>query len=479
MTDPRTNTAEPPARVVPPPHDPVLRADADELTRALRAREITAVDLLDRVLARADEVGAEVNPFAIRLDERARRAAHESDRRIAAGQARPLEGVPVAAKDSQWMAGIATFSGTTAAPVIPEVTAGMIERVEAAGAVIFAKTTTSEYCYSGISWAPGFGHTRNPRGLDRTAGGSSGGSAAQVAAFIGPVGLGGDGGGSIRIPAAFCGVVGFKPTFGLVTHEPSGPAWKTLIGQGPLTRSVRDARLLMSVLAGTDLRDRHSLRLAESPAGRLRVAYSEDLGFAAVDDDVRACYRRALAALENTGAQLVAVPESMGFTSSVRTWATIAAVEARWAQTPLLEGEAHVSEQVGNFLAFGQSFSAEEYVEAQFERERLHARYVTVFAPAEEGGLGADVLFTPTVGCTAFDNSLAFPHTIADRVISEPWRDWASFMYDANLVGMPAMSVPIGVDRAGLPIGGHLVGARLFDDTVLRAGAVLEQALTP
>jgi Asp-tRNA(Asn)/Glu-tRNA(Gln) amidotransferase A subunit family amidase len=210
----------------------------------------------------------------------------------------------------------------------------------------------------------------------------------------------------------------------------------------------------------------------------LRVAYSEDLGFAPLDDGVRARYGEALAAFERAGADLVPIPEELGFTSSVQTWAIIAAAEARWSQNELLTvHRLELSEQVRQFLAFGEAFTAEQYIAAQFERERIHERYVRLFASRADGGLGVDVLFTPTVGCSAFDVSLAFPPLIGGRVISDPWRDWASFLYDANLAGLPALSLPIGVDEVGLPVGGQLVGPRRRDRTVLYAGAVLEASL--
>ncbi len=253
-----------------PPEHPLLRASATELAAMLRGGEATATELLETVLRRADEISEPVNPFAIRLDDRAREAAAESDRRLADGTARPLEGLPISAKDSQWLAGVPTTSGSHArADFVPHRTVGALTRVLDAGAVIFAKTTTSEFCYTGVSTAPGFGATANPHDLTRTAGGSSGGAAAATAAWAGPVGLGGDGGGSIRIPAAFCGLVGHKPTFGLVPHEPSGPGWKTLVAVGPLSRTVADAELLLDVMGGFYEPDRHSV---PAPAPRSRAA---------------------------------------------------------------------------------------------------------------------------------------------------------------------------------------------------------------
>jgi Asp-tRNA(Asn)/Glu-tRNA(Gln) amidotransferase A subunit family amidase len=181
------------------------------------------------------------------------------------------------------MAGIESTSGSHARKgFVPTETMAGIERLEASGAIVFARTTVPEFCYLGITESDPFGRTSNPWNLARTAGGSSGGAAAAVAAGCGPLSLGGDGGGSIRIPAAFCGIVGFKPTFGLVPHEPSTAGWKTLVAVGPMARTVADVRLMLAAVAGFNRRDRHSLPPVQldvpaPPPADLRVVVSEDL----------------------------------------------------------------------------------------------------------------------------------------------------------------------------------------------------------
>jgi Asp-tRNA(Asn)/Glu-tRNA(Gln) amidotransferase A subunit family amidase len=475
MSMPPSPSARPSAPVLGPltPARGLLTLDATELLELLRGREVSAVELLDEVLRRGDEIAGPVNPFAFRLDERARADAVESDRRLAEGTARPLEGLPLTAKDSQWLAGVPTTSGSLArADFVPTRTVGAVRRVLDAGAVVFAKTTTSEFCYTGLSTAPAFGATANPMDLTRTAGGSSGGAAAAVAAHAGPVGLGGDGGGSIRIPAAFCGLVGYKPTFGLVSHEPSDPGWKSLVSVGPIVRSVADAALLLDVLTGPDPWDRHSVPGPyPEPGGPLRLAVSEDLGFAPVDDDVLVAFRRAVEALGAAGVEIV--PAHPGLGSSVEEWAVIATAEARWGQDrELTETPALLSPEVRDYLAFGGSITTERYIRAQFRREEIHRAYLEMFDRT-----GACALFTPTVGCVAFDGRLPYPDQIGGVAVTDPWRDWGSFLYDANLAGLPACTVPIGSGAAGLPVGGQILGPRLTDRTVLRVAAALETAL--
>ena len=219
---------------------------AVDLAAGLRGREFTAVEALQAVLARADAIAPALNPFAVRLEERALAAAERADERLARGEGGPLCGIPVTAKASHWVAGVETAAGSkTKVGFVPSESCPGVERLEAAGAVIFATTTVPEFSYSGVTESDLYGRTSNPWALDRTPGGSSGGAGAALAAMAGPLALGGDGGGSIRIPAAFCGVVGYKPTFGLVAER--------LVG-----RQLEDARL----------------GRAHGPLGRRRAAHA-------------------------------------------------------------------------------------------------------------------------------------------------------------------------------------------------------------
>jgi amidase len=417
---------------------------AIELAAALRHRELTPLDALEAVLERADAITEEVNPYALRLDERARAAAAAAGEMLSRGAGGPLTGVPVTVKDSHYMAGIPTMHASLAVePYVPAETVAAVERLEAAGAVVYAKTTTPEFCYFGYTESERHGRTANPLDLTRTAGGSSGGAAAALAAGAGPLALGGDGGGSIRIPAAFCGVVGFKPTFGAVPREPSGASWKTLVSYGPLARTVADARLMFSVLAGAHPRDRHSIDLPYAPPVK-RAYVSEDLGFAHVDDDVREAFR---AVVESLDLEVEAAP---AFPPSAETWFTIATAEARAADP--VAGTAAAQD----FLAHGAHITAERYIAAQIERERIFRRYADLLA-------GGAVLLTPTLGIEAF--------------AALPDHDWGSFLYDANLAGLPACALPMGLGDEGLPLSLQIIGARGADGAVLAAAQHIEERI--
>jgi len=422
-----------------------MEMSAVELVAALRRRELSAVEALDDALERADAVP---EAFVVRLDEGAREAAAAADAALARGAGGPLTGIPVTVKDSHWLAGVpTTFCSQAVEPLVPVETVAAVRRLEDAGAVIFAKTRTPEFCYAGTT--PGLG---NPHDPTRTPGGSSGGAAVAVASGAGSLALGGDGGGSIRIPAAFCGVVGFKPTFGAVPREPSSAGWKTLVAYGPLARSVADARLMFSALAGRDAFDRHSLDVDLAPAP-MRFAACDDRG--SLDDDVRELFHAVCAQLDVTW-------DSPAVGSSAATWATVATAEARWAEAePFEQRPELLTPAAYAFLAAGDTVTTDVYLAAQVQRERIHRAYADLFA---RSGL----LLTPTVGCEAFDGSRTAPESFAD---------WGAFLFDANLAGLPACAIPMGLGDEGLPVSLQIVGPRGADGAVLAAAELIEEAL--
>jgi Asp-tRNA(Asn)/Glu-tRNA(Gln) amidotransferase A subunit family amidase len=458
----------------------ICEMSAIDLGAAFRRRDLSALDALEAMLQRADEIEGTVNPFSVRLDDTARRAARAADKALARRSRRskpgPLCGIPVTTKDSHWMAGIESTAGSVAhRGFVPTETLAAIQRLEDAGAVIFARTTVPEFCYFGITESVVFGRTLNPWNLDRTAGGSSGGAAAAVAAGCGPLSLGGDGGGSIRIPAAFCGVVGYKPTFGLVPHEPSTAGWKTLVALGPLARSVADARLMLSAVAGFDRRDRHSLPqlpldASAPPPSKLRVVVSEDLGFAPLDEDVRRVFRTAIDRVADAGAQIV--EDAPGLDTSVDTWSAIALAEAHQSEhDEFTNHRAQLGSAAVDFIEAGGRITVQQYIEAQFARERIHRAYVDLFERT-----GATVLLTPTLGCEAFPYGKRHPDTIGGVPVL-PDLDWAPLLYDANLAGLPVCALPIGVGDDGMPVSLQVLGPRCEDAHVLAAAETIETVI--
>ena len=294
----------------------ICQLDTITLARAVAAKELSPVEAVDAVLERLDRLDPTLHMFTTVVPDQAREDAKRIEADLAAGrEVGPLAGVPTGVKDLIYTKGIRTASGSHAyADFVPDEDDVVVERIKAAGAVVIGKTQVPEFGYSGTGQTPLAEPTRNPWNPERTSGGSSAGSGAAVATGVGPFSLGSDGGGSVRIPASFCGVYGIKPTMGRVPlypgtkddRYPGVSSWESLEHIGPLTRTVADAALVLSVIAGYDDRDRLSipsddidwLRAVDGDLRGLRVAYSPDLGYAAVDPAVRAVVDQAVTVFE-------------------------------------------------------------------------------------------------------------------------------------------------------------------------------------
>ena len=453
---------------------------AVELARALRRRELSAVEALQAVIDRCEAVNPHINALALPLYDRARAAAQRADTLLARGEGGPLCGVPLTVKDSQWLAGVRCANGSrTLADFVPQETSAALARLEEADGVIFAKTTCPEFSYIGVTTSEFYGTTANPWNQERTPGGSSGGAGAAVAAGLGPLSLGGDGGGSVRIPAAFCGLVGFKPSFGVVPREPCFPTWKSLVAYGPLARSVADAKLMFEVMAGFHSDDRHSIepRTYGNHANDdlaledIAVVASEDMGFAPLDRDVRQAFQGVIRQLEASGTRVIW--DHPGHGSSVEPWAITAFGDAWVSGREDLELRPEtIGEIARELLAFGSAFGIDDFVAAQHARERIHRSYQELFERS-----GASVLLTPTLGCEAFGHGRRWPERIGNTEIEPPWVDWAGFLYDANLAGLPACAIPIGLGDEALPVSLQILGRRGEDRLVLAVAERLEEII--
>ena len=374
------------------------------------------------------------------------------------------------------MAGVESASGSRArAGFVPDETMGGIERLEAAGAVIFARTAVPEFCYFGITESDLLGRTSNPWDPGRVPGGSSGGAAVAVAAGAGTLSLGGDGGGSIRIPAAFCGVVGFKPTFGLVAHEPSSAGWKTLVAVGPLARSVADARLMLRAVAGPDPRDRHGLtRPASTPRRPTRRTCASGLR----GPRVRAARRRRARASSATRS---------------RRSRRRGGARARLARARLLGGRVGHDRHGRGPMVGGRRVRAparEPHAggrglhRGRRARRRRALRPRAVRARAHPPGLrgpprphGATRLVTPTLGCEAFPTARATPTRSATCPSGTPTSTGRPSSTTRNLAGLPACALPIGLGDDGLPVSVQVLGPRAGDGAVLAAAEVIERVV--
>ena len=454
---------------------------AAAVAAAVRAGEQSAVALAEETLARIRELDGDVNAFSCLLDEEAHAAALAVEETVAAGRdPGPLAGVPVSIKDVVWVKDAPATNGCLAyRDFRPSEDAVLVERLRAAGAVIVGKTANPELCFAGVTVNQVHGLTRNPWDLERTPGGSSGGAGASLALGLTPLAIGSDGGGSIRIPSSFCGVTGLKPTFGLVPSTPGFRGWPSLSVKGPMARTVGDLALCLSVVAGahpgdpaTDRRPPPDFVAAAAAADvtGLRIACSADMGFAPLEPGVRACFDATVERLAAGGWPLEEAHPGTGDPTPL--WNGIAMPEGHASHRALLaEHEAELEPRTVEILRAGAGPSA-DYLDGQAERAAYTGRWLAFFERF-------DVLLTPTMQLAAFPVGSYTPTHIGDYEVDPFFDDWCAFCLPANLTGMPAASIPCGLDGRGLPVGLQLMGRRFEDDVVLHAAAAAEAVLPP
>jgi aspartyl-tRNA(Asn)/glutamyl-tRNA(Gln) amidotransferase subunit A len=457
-------------------HDDLAWRSALEVAALVRDKQLSPVELTAALLARIEALDPGLGAFCLVTADTARAAAREAE--IAVMKGEPiglLHGVPLSLKDALYTRGLRTTGGSRLfADLVPEEDNVAVGRLKAGGTIILGKTNTSEFGHKALTDNPLFGVTRNPWDLTRTPGGSSGGAAAAVASGLGPVALGTDGGGSVRIPAAFCGLVGVKPSFGRVPQTPGFPGWEHVGAIGPLARTVRDAAAVLDVIAGGDDRDRHSLpreagtylEACDESIRGLHVAWTPDLGYAAVDERVLELCGDAAAEFEELGCHVEVV--NPGWESPEEAFATIVSAQfyAAWGDA-LPAREADLDASLVRFIRRGGAVSARDYLTAM-AKVNAYWQEVHVFLAR------FDLLLTPTTAVPPFPLGAGVPREIAGQEVSR--LGWMPFTYPFNLTGQPAASVPAGWTEDGVPVGLQIVGRRHADRTVLAAAAAFEAA---
>jgi aspartyl-tRNA(Asn)/glutamyl-tRNA(Gln) amidotransferase subunit A len=448
---------------------------AAELSTAFAGRDLSPVEVVEACLMRIEALDAEINAFCLVDPETSRQQAEDSEQRWMEGAPlSPLDGVPVAIKDLLLTKGWPTRRGSlTVDPKEPwDVDAPTVERLREAGAVFIGKTTTPEFGWKGSTDSPLTGTTRNPWNKDKTPGGSSGGSAAALAARFAPLALGTDGGGSIRIPACFSGVFGLKPSFGRVPAYPLSP-FGTVAHVGPMSRTVLDSAMLLNVIAKPDARDWHALPYVptdyaaelESGVKGKRIAFSPRLGYVArVVPEVEALVATAAKRFEELGAHVEQVDPPGGDVGEIfRTlW---------WSGAAFLLGDlpeakkAQLDPGLRNMAEEGARVTTKQYLSANAAR----GAYGSAMRQFMEQ---YDFILTPSVATPPFDIGQLSPMDEDGKA----WMSWTPFSFPFNLTQQPAASIPCGFTRDGLPVGLQIVG-RMFDDAgVLAAAAAYELA---
>jgi amidase len=453
---------------------------ASELVRLYRARKTSPLEVMQAVLARIDAVNPVVNAYVTVAREsalaEARRATQALGRR--GTKLLPLHGVPVAIKDLTATKGIRTTWGSRVyQDHVPDKDDLVVERLKAAGAIVVGKTNTPEFGAGGNTFNALFGATRNPWNTALTCGGSSGGAAVAVACGMGPIAQGTDLGGSVRVPASFCGVLGFRPTPGLVPAYPRTLAWDTLSVTGPLARTVGDVALMLSAMAGPDDRAPISYEIDASQFTRAvkassikgwRIAWTPDLqGLLPVDEEVAGVAQSAIRIFRSLGAKVeTASPDFSGVKDIVRGTRSVTMIALQADKLPGWREQ--LPKDLVRDIDQSLTRTARDVAHSEMLRSALWHR-------VREFMVSRDLLVLPTVAVPPFPVEQPYPTEIDGKTLDD-YTEWFYLTYAITLTGLPAISVPCGFTRSGLPVGIQIVGRRRQEAAVLRAAAALEAA---
>lgn len=444
------------------------------LGEGLAKGRFSSVELTQHLLARIEKHDGAIQSF-IHISEHAMEQAHASDRRRRRRGAilGPLDGIPVALKDNYLTADMPTTAGSIAAGIaFGAEDSACTQRLRAAGCVLLGKTRTHEFAWGTIS-PP----VSNPWDIERIPGGSSGGSAASVAAGFVPMAMGSDTGGSVRIPASFCGTVGIKPTFGRISRVGIVPHSWSLDHPGPLTRTVEDAAIAMNVLAGYDPRDPacqdqpvpdYAAGIRASLKG-LRVGVIDNHFMDRNTPDVHAAVTESIAAMQSSGARIVHFRIPLLAYGLAAIYAIELASSGAYHDRHIASGvSSGYQKDVRDLVEMGRLVSAVDYLKAEQVRTLLCEEFKRIFEQV-------DVVVTPTEPITAWKKGRQTLSVagVDESVLAASWR----LTYPFNLTGLPAISVPCGFDKEGMPIGLQIAGRPFDEGTVFKCAFAVENLL--
>lgn len=450
---------------------------AVELRRRIGTKEVSPVEALDSCLARIEAANDTLNAVVAMAAERARDEAKAAEKAVRDGEdLGPLHGLPIGIKDLNATAGLRTTYGSLLyEDNVPEEDERLVAAIREAGGIVFAKTNTPEFGAGANTRNRVYGATGNPFDPVLTCGGSSGGSAAALAAGMMPLASGSDFGGSLRTPAGFCGVVGFRPTPGVVPHELRQVGLSPLPVQGPMGRTVADAALLLSAMVDWDARDPYSgpvdLTLEQAPQtidlSSLRIAVSEDLGTAPVDNDIRAVFRARVDRMKRFFATCDSRDPDLGSVHEV--FEVLRGVNFIAAHKERIENHRdrlgpNVIDNTDRALAY----TAADVAWASIEQTKIYRRFLALMDEV-------DVLICPTCAVSPF------PHEewSVKQINGEPmdtYMRWLTLTYGITMTTHPVAVIPCGVDHKGLPFGIQIVGRYQDDARLLQIAHSIEQA---
>lgn len=448
------------------------------LRSMIGAKHLSPVELLADCRARIESVNPRLNALVSFCWERAESEARVAEQAVVSGRPLgPLHGLPIGIKDTMVSAGVTTTYGSTIyRNNVPDQDERVVDAVRSAGAIVVCKTNAPEFGAGANTTNPVFGATGNPFDPAKICGGSSGGSAVALATSMLPLATGSDTGGSLRTPAAYCGVVGFRPSPGLVPMSRRGIGYTSISVQGPMGRDVADTALMFSAIAGYDPVDPLSFpvdaaALANPPSidlGGLRVAVSEDLGFAPVDNSIRATFRQAIDKITGCFGEVREQAPPLEGSNEI--------FEVLRATSFYIAHEGHYRDkrdQLGPNLvanieqALGYSFS--DAAHAQANQTALYRRYLDYMKDF-------DILITPTAAVSPFPVEQLYPTHINGEEL-RTYFHWLGLAYGVTLTGHPAVTIPCGLDAYGMPFGLQVCGHIHQDGKLLGIARALEQFL--
>jgi aspartyl-tRNA(Asn)/glutamyl-tRNA(Gln) amidotransferase subunit A len=450
------------------------------IARGVRDGDISSERVVDECLARIEALQPTLNAFVTVCADEARAQAKAVDRaRKEGAKLGPLAGVPVSVKDILNTKGVRTAWGSRLMENnVPAQDAVAVTRLKEAGAIVIGKTTTPEFAYKLLTDSPISGITRNPWDPSLTPGGSSGGSAVAVASAMGPLSLATDAGASTRLPAACCGIVGLKPTLGRVPHNQVPDAFNNFIHLGLMARTVEDTQLMLDALAGPHPSDPYSLGVFGQDFAReekkelkdLRIQWRPLLGNTMLDDEVREQCEQALQALVAEGAKLQRIDEP--FESAEPAWRVLQ--QSNWAAryfAKLAEVEPKIEAGFAEGIRAGGAYTGQQLLAATVKRTELFRAVQGWFA-------ACDIVATPTMSRPPLEVShrVDQPILINGKEAGDMRAAWIPYLNLFNLTGHPALSVPAGFTRAGLPVGLQLVGRWHAENQLLQVARALERA---
>lgn len=447
----------------------------EELSFLIKNKQLTPVDLADAVIRQAEKYNGQINAYISKTADNAREIAGKLEKEIMDGHYRgPLHGIPLAIKDNFYVKGeVTTMGSQIQKDFLPNYTATIVSKMIGAGSIFTGKLNMHEYAYGGTTNNPHFGPTRNPWDLSKIPGGSSGGSAAALATNMTIASVGTDTAGSIRIPAAACGVVGLKPTFGKVSKYGVFPLSWSLDHVGPMTKTVKDAAILLETMTGFDEKDPTSIHtdevayssLLNGDVTGLKIGVNKNYFFRNIDSEVEELVQKSIQTFEEMGASIIEVDIPELDHSEYIELITMASEATTIHHENLKNRLLDYGHDVRILLELGELIPAVDYLHAQQLRRYLNEAFTRVYE-------NVDLLIAPTLPFTA--PSIGVETTLINGCEADILENIIRLTGPANLTGLPAISLPCGLVE-GMPVGLQLIGPAYKEEIILNAAYAFEK----